>query len=231
MEQEIIDLWANIGPEGYWSDLLVKNPGVFVPFSERWPQPGFIGGHYFDSDSRVVVMGQNPRASNTSTTKEADMEMFRLIRNHSQERSAESIAELFSMMRNFMLGMGYGRAWTPITAVRRHLSLDLDSIAYLNLIPLATSGDRIVPAFEDAYQKSTMLQLKSLNPDKVVVFGKGAYDRLDHLGGTNQYDTRYAEERVSGQRRERVGCMGPSLGGLFGLWLSQIRPSEPRSGV
>ena len=145
MKQGVIDLWADIGSEVYWNDLIVKNPGVFVPFSERWPQPGFIGNHYFDSDSRVVVMGQNPRASNTTTTVEADTEMFRLIRAHSQERSARSIDTLFSMMRSFMLGLDYGRDWKPITAVRRYLSLNLDDIVYLNLIPLATSGDRIVP--------------------------------------------------------------------------------------
>ncbi len=195
MKREIINLWAKIGSEGYWSDLLAKNPSVFVPFSERWPQPGFIGSRYFVSDSRVVVMGQNPRASNTTTTAQADMEMFRLIRNHSQESSAESIATLFSMMRSFMLGTSYGRAWIPITAVRRHLGLKLDNIAYLNLIPLATTGDRIVPAFEDAYEKSTMLQLQSLNPDKIVVFGKGAYDKLEHLGGIDQYDARYVGQR------------------------------------
>ncbi|MCE2458458.1 MAG: hypothetical protein J4G14_11695 [Dehalococcoidia bacterium] len=195
MQREIIDLWADIGSEGYWSDLLAKNPGIFVPFSERWPQPGFIGSHYFDSDSRVVVLGQNPRASNTVTTAEADMEMFRLIRNHSQERSAESIVELFSMIRSFMLGIDYGRAWIPITTVRRHLSLALDSVAYLNLIPLATSEDRIVPAFEYAYENSTMLQLQSLNPDKIVVFGKGTYDRFKYLGGTDQYEARYVGQR------------------------------------
>ena len=195
MKQGIIDLWADIGSEVYRNDLIVKNPGVFVPFGERWPQPGFIGSHYFDSDSRVVVMGQNPRASNTPTTKRADTEMFRLIRNHSQERSARSIATLFSMMRSFMLGIGYERGWTPITAVRRHLSLDLDNIACLNLIPLATSGDRIVPAFEDAYEKSTILQLQSLNPDKIVVFGKGAYEKFERLGGTEQYDARYVGQR------------------------------------
>ena len=195
MKREIIDLWADIGSEVYWSDLLGKSHNVFIPFSERWPQPGFIGSDYFDSESRVVVMGQNPRASNTATTVEADMEMFRLIRNHSQRRSAESIAELFSMMRGFMLGISNGQAWIPITAVRRHLSLELDGIAYLNLIPLATFGDRIDPAFEDAYEKSTKLQLQSLNPDKIVVFGKGAYDKLEQLGGTGQYDARYVGQR------------------------------------
>ena len=94
-----------------------------------------------------------------------------------------------------MLGIGYKPAWRPISAVRRHLGLDLDNIAYLNLIPLATYKDSIVPAFEDAYQKSTMLQLRFLNPDKIVVFGKGAYQKFEQLGGTDQYDTRYIEQR------------------------------------
>ena len=195
MQQGIRDLWADIGSQDYWNDLVVKNPSVFVAFSERWSQPGFIGNHYFDSDSRVVVMGQNPRASNTATTVEADKEMLRLIGNHSQERSDASIAELFSMMRAFMLGIGYGRAWIPITAVRRHLGLNLDDITYLNLIPLATYGDQIETAFEDAYQQSTMLQMRALNPDKIVVFGKRAHEKFERLGGTRQYDSRYVGQR------------------------------------
>ena len=140
-------------------------------------------------------MGQNPRASNTPTTARADAEMFRLVKNHSKERSIDTITALFSMMRLFMLGIDYGRAWIPITSVDRHLGLTLDNLAYLNLIPLATFNDRIAPAFEDAYAESTMLQLQILNPDKIVVFGKGAYDRFEHLGGTDQYDTRYVGQR------------------------------------
>ena len=195
MEQGIIDLWADIGSEPYWNDLIDSNSSVFVPFSERWPQPGFIGSRYFDQTTNVVVIGQNPRASNTARANDSDTEMFRLIREHSEARSLDSIAELFSMMRSFMLGIGYKPAWRPITAVRRHLGLNLDNIGYLNLIPLATYGDRIVPAFEDAYEASTMIQLRSLNPDKIVVFGKGAYEKFVQLGGISEYETRYIEQR------------------------------------
>ena len=195
MRQSVIDLWADISSESYWNDLVESNSCVFVPLDERWPQPGFIGSRYFDQTTKVVVLGQNPRASNTARASDADMEMFRLIRDHSVTRSADSIAELFSMMRSFMLGIDYKPAWIPITAVRRDLGLHLDNIGFLNLIPLATYGDRIVPAFGDAYEASTMIQLRSLNPDKIVVFGKGAYEKFAELGGTSEYETRYLNRR------------------------------------
>lgn len=194
MNKAIIDLWADIGSEDYWKDLLVRNPRVFVPFEERWPQPGFIGENYFDLTPQVVVLAQNPRASNTATASNADMEMFRRIQRHSQVRSDDSLGELFSMMCDFMLGISYKPAWKPVTAVTRHLGLVLDDIAYLNTIPLATRNDQIVPAFRSAFDRSTRLQLGHLNPDKIVVFGKGAYEKLQDIG-VDEWDMRYIEQR------------------------------------
>ena len=194
MNRAIIDLWAEIGSEDYWDDLLVQSPRDFVTFKERWPQPGFIGERYFDSTPSVIVLAQNPRASNTATASKADMEMFRRIRRHSQVRSNDSLRELFSMMRDFMLGISYKPAWKPVTAVTRHLGLVLDDIAYLNTIPLATGKDRIIPAFRSAFDRSTRLQLEHLNPDKIVVFGKGAYEKLREMG-VDERDMRYIEQR------------------------------------
>ena len=42
------------------------------------------------------------------------------------------------MMRRFMVGNGYGAPWGVVEDVETHIHLNLDSIAYLNLIPLAT---------------------------------------------------------------------------------------------
>ena len=116
MNKTTVDLWADIGSEDYWNDLIDQKPGVFCPFEQRWPQPGFIGRKYLDSTCRVVVMGQNPRGSNTPKAANADKEMFRLIRHHSDIRSRDTLEELFAMMRNFMLGIDYTPAWKPITA-------------------------------------------------------------------------------------------------------------------
>ena len=62
MNKQIVNLWADIGSDSYWKNVMKEGAHVFVPFKSRWPQPGFIGGGYFDSPKRVVVMGQNPRA-------------------------------------------------------------------------------------------------------------------------------------------------------------------------
>lgn len=87
---------------------------------------------------RVVVIGQNPRAKNNPRSVRGDEEMFDLIRRHSRIKSSESLQDLFSMMRRFMVGNGYGAPWGVVEDVETHIHLNLDSIAYLNLIPLAT---------------------------------------------------------------------------------------------
>ena len=198
MNKGIVDLWADIGSQDYWDDLLMENPRVFVPFKERWPQPGFIGSNYLNLYRRVVVMGQNPRASNTAKASDADREMFRLIRHHSRTRSTDSLESLFAMMRSFMLGIDYKPSWRPITAVQGNLGLELGNIAYLNLIPLATYGDKIVhTAFKGAFCISTRLQLRLLDPHKVVVYGKGAYDEFQRIG-LDQWDIRYIKQRDYG---------------------------------
>ena len=194
MDETVVNLWADIGSEAYWSDLLKSNPGVFCPFHQRWPQPGFIGRKYPESTRRVVVMAQNPRGSNTPNAEAADSVMFGLIQGHSALRSRDSLEELFAMMHDFMLGIRYKPAWRPVSAVVRYLRLELDNIAYLNLIPLATCGDRIVPAFRQAFDTSTRLQLQHLRPDKIVVFGKGAYEKFQEIG-TDPWDVRYIQQR------------------------------------
>ena len=195
MNKAIIDLWADIGSKDYWNDLLDRNAGVFVPFDERWPQPGFIGERYLDSPyPRIIMVGQNPRASNNARAKDGDHEMFRRIRNHSQSRQPETLRDLFSMMRNFMLGIEYKPRWPPTIVLTEHLRLNLGDVAYLNTIPLATVNDKIVPAFRPAFDRSTRLQLELLNPDKVVVYGKGAYDKLQEMGA-GKWDMRYIEQR------------------------------------
>jgi hypothetical protein len=121
--------------------------------------------------------------------------MFRLIRQHAEIRTDESLRQLFQMTQDFMSGNApYTPAWRPITAARKHLGLSLDSIAYLNLIPLATDGDRILPAFAEAYALSTEKQIDLLKPAKIVMFGKGAYKRFCDLSGRSS-DTRYIEQR------------------------------------
>lgn len=195
MNQEIINLWADIGSEDYWRGVLPDASQIFVSFQERWPQPGFVGHKYLESQNRIMVMGQNPRARNTIQASDSDKEMFRLIRNHGASRNSESLEALFSMMQKFMRGISpYYPSWRPITAAEKHLGLSLEDIAYLNLIPLATYSDRIVPEFRQAFDLSTRLQLEALKPDKIVVYGKGAFEKFQDLG-TEVWDTRYIEQR------------------------------------
>ncbi|HUG69748.1 MAG TPA: hypothetical protein VMM76_18495 [Pirellulaceae bacterium] len=88
----------------------------------------------------------------------------------------------------------YKPAWRPVSAAHKHLGLSLNSIVYLNLIPIATRNDRILPGFAPAFARATRLQLQALQPDKVVVYGKGAFEALVRFAG-NSWDVRYIEQR------------------------------------
>lgn len=205
MNRRIIDLWADIGSEEYWRDLPVWKGGtsvpfesVYVPFNDRWPQPGFIGKGYFDSDVRVLVVGQNPRASNTSESAQGDQEMFNLIRCHSSERSAKSLRSLFTMTRKFMLGDGYGRPWGWVEdIVKNNFYLKVDEIAYLNTIPVATVGNNFnLKTLSSAYEKSTKPQLRLLKPHKILFHGKGPYNKFHEWESNNaQRDTCFLERK------------------------------------
>ena len=217
MNRQIIDLWADIGTEEYWDNLPVyKNrqkvdfEEIYIPFDKRWPQPGFIGKRYFKlpKHRRVVVIGQNPGVPSKKQDLEDDEVMFGSIRNHSKERSSESLTSLFSVMRKFMLGTRPGRnPWGPIRDVCMcdYIGLKLDDIAYLNLIPLTTkpksNGDERIDlvAFGEAYKKSTKLQLKFLKPDKILFFGKGPYDQF------KRWDDEYRKWDFKYVKRSRGG--------------------------
>ena len=204
MHENVIDLWGDIGSEGYWDDLPVyrgnlpvPKESVYVPFDERWPQPGFIGRGYLDANVRVLVVGQNPRATNRPESVRGDEEMFDLIRSHARNRSADSLSDLFSMMGRFMQGHGYGSPWGVVQDIEGHLDLELDCIAYLNVIPLATHGDTIrLATCKQAYQKSTKLQLTLLEPHKILFHGKTPYEYFHKWEGVNpQRDTAFLPRR------------------------------------
>ena len=200
MNKDVVDLWGKIGSKQYWCDLPVHKSRsrisfecVYVPFRERWPQPGFIGKRYFNSKVRVLVIGQNPRASNNPGSIHGDEEMFDLIRRHSRNRSTDSLQDLFSMMRRFMIGDGYGVPWGVVEDVETHIHLELDGIAYLNVIPLATHGDTInLATCRHAYERSTKHQIDLLEPHKILFHGKSPYDKFHQWDKTsNRWDTTY----------------------------------------
>ena len=195
MNKRIVNLWADIGSDSYWKDVMKEGVHVFVPFKSRWPQPGFIGSGYFNSPKRVVVMGQNPRAgkSKSQVIAEKDEELFDLIRQLAHHRSTSSLNQLFAMMMEYF-SFPNNNVWRPLKLAKNHLGLDWNSIAYLNLIPLTTYNDRIVPAFRKAFELSTKKQLDVLAPAKIVVVGKGAHDKFNQVSD-GRWDSRYIEPR------------------------------------
>ena len=195
MDRRIIELWADIGTEDNWRALFRMWPGVFYQYKERCPQPGFIGNGYFDSPNRVVVLAQNPGVPKEQWELDDDEVMLERIRVHSRERSSASLSALFALMPDFMLGHRQGRRpWRLVSVMQKHLGLRLDEIAYLNLSPLSPHASGIHPAFRDVFEISTKRQLEALNPDKIVVLGKGVHENFMVWGG-RQWNVRYLPQR------------------------------------
>ena len=204
MDKRIINLWADIGLKDYWDDLKVQKNGRKVPFEEvyisiainnRWPQPGFIGKRYLKlpKHKRIAVIGQNPGVPNNAPDKADDKVMFKLIRNHSKEKSSESLDALFLMMREFMLGARDGRrAWGPIEDVQEYIGLNLDDIAYLNLIPLSTQKSNFeLKTLKEPYTISTRRQIRLLKPAKILFFGKTPHEKF------KEWDRKWWKDRKS----------------------------------
>ena len=195
MDRRIIELWADIGTEDNWRALFRMWPGVFYQYKERCPQPGFIGNGYFDSPNRVVVLAQNPGVPKEQWELNDDEAMLERIRTHSRERSPESLNALFALMPDSMLGHRPRRKpWRLVSIMQKHLGLNLDDVAYLNLSPLSPYEQGINPAFRDVFELSTLRQIEALNPDKVVVLGKGVYERFSQWSG-GRWDTRHIQQR------------------------------------
>ena len=205
MDKNIIDLWADIGSKDYWDDLKVQKNGrkvsfekVYIPIAmkKRWPQPGFIGERYFKlpKHRRIVVIGQNPGVPKNAPDKADDKVMFKLIRKHSRAKSSESLDALFLMMREFMLGARDGRrAWGPIEDVQEYIGLNLDDIAYLNLIPLSTQKSNFeLKTLREPYTISTRRQIRLLKPYKILFFGKTPYKKF------KTWDRKWWKDRKSG---------------------------------
>jgi hypothetical protein len=91
------------------------------------------------------------------------------------------------------MARGFMSTWKPIKTAEKHLGLRLDAISYLNL-PLATHGDLIRPSFGEAYFLATAKQIELLGPDKIVFWGKGAYEKYCKIGGDPER-VRYIEQR------------------------------------
>ena len=93
-----------------------------------------------------------------------------------------------------MRGDGYGAPWGVVEDVEKHIHLELDSIAYLNLIPLATLGNNLTVTNKHAYERSTKCQLRLLNPHKILFHGKTPYNKFHEWESNSaRWDTNYLE--------------------------------------
>lgn len=191
LTDEVVSTWADVSSPAFWQPTFAKHPGVFAP---GHPWPGYIGSRY----DGIVVIAQNPRASAAAdrATSDAEVETDRRLDLFAARPTREMLLDVFAYARRFLLGE-VGRAWRPVSFARAHLGVEVDDAVFLNVIPLATIGERVhVDGFRAAYQLSTAKQLAVLDPAprKIVVYGEAAANQFKELS-RSRYPTRHVQQR------------------------------------
>ena len=75
--------------------------------------------------------------------------------------------------------------------------MKLDDIAYLNLVPLCTKGNKFnFKTLQEPYKNSTKLQIQLLKPEKILFYSKVPHDKFKQWEG-GQWDVCYLE-RIQG---------------------------------
>ncbi len=172
--EKIVSLWRDIASPDYWEDIL--NHRNFVSLEERYIQTGMRGSNY--EAGGVIAIGQNPRRSNNDNTIAGDSELFGVTKEFSKLGTTAAFWNMCNFRKRFMEGSATGRAWAPYKRLIEPIGLNLSSIAYLNLIPLATYRDTLTPKrlCENAFARSILRQVEELRPSKIIFFGQKPYE-------------------------------------------------------
>ena len=95
-----------------------------------------------------------------------------------------------------MSGNGYGAPWGVVEDVETHIHLNLDGIAYLNVVPLATLDNTLSATCRHAYERSTKLQVEMLKPHKILFHGAAPHNKFHKWENDNaQWDTTFLKRR------------------------------------
>jgi uracil-DNA glycosylase len=159
---------------------------------ENVPQPGYIGANY--PNTRVLLVGQNPKADPTSRLAAEDRHYTAALRALRDEPTAERYAALAKVLAEFIPRWPVHGGYFPLD----ECDLDLDDIAYCNVVRCRTMDDRIpgVQIFSACVREHFSRWLDYLSPKVVVFIGKRAWE-----GGNAAVEARGIPSAFMNRRR------------------------------
>lgn len=150
---------------------------------DRLPQPGLVGPRY--RPGGVVLLGQNPGNDKTGkgNSKEDNHQYKLLDRLKDAPDTASAIAasqDLMSALTSEVMP-----TW-PITRnvclpLLASLGLDLQDVAYINLVKFRTSSSKFGSAIYKASWHLTSRQIDLLAPKYIIALGVETHRRLTRL--------------------------------------------------
>jgi hypothetical protein len=118
---------------------LVTRAALLRDEGENIPQPGYVGIRYWTK--RVLLVGQNPAVPPEPLAAE-DRPYTNALRTVRNAPTPESYDQLHSILRDFIPRWPVHGSYFPLT----ECGLDLDEIAYCNLVRCRTVSNRTPPA-------------------------------------------------------------------------------------
>ena len=176
-DDEIVRLWSRVSNPLSWRHARSKFGDLLARFNPRYPQPGYIGKGYFESTSKVLLMGINPGQGRGYETR--DSILFKCSLRLARNPDAENLESLMSVYREQM------PAWTIFSRheILKRLGVSFDGIAYMNVLHVNTNvgadDKRLGPVYRYAIAKYTRKQIELLQPHAIVHLGKQGWIMLN----------------------------------------------------
>lgn len=152
------------------------DPKLLRDNGENVPQPGYVGPNY--SQSRVALVGQNPAAPKTGTSKtltEADLPYTQALRALRDSPTEDSYRELSSILARFIPQWPVHGSYFPL----QEAGLTLSDIAYFNVVRCRTERDGVpgLGLTSNCVAHHFGRWLDALAPRTVIFIGKWAADK------------------------------------------------------
>jgi hypothetical protein len=158
---------------------------------ENVPQPGFIGSNYWTT--RVALAGQNPAVGQLrfGLRDAAYTAALRALRKTPDETT---MSRLNTVLLDFIPEWPIHGNYFPL----RECGLDLQDIAYFNVVRCRTQGNSVpgAPVLRNCLGHFDRW-LDLLRPKVLVFIGKWASDKASHLAATRCIPTTYMNRERS----------------------------------
>ncbi len=137
------------------------------------PQPRFVGGKYFSSASKVLVLALNPGAGKTSKKVELNRAWKQCL--HDYENGKRTIDDLFSFQKEQMSSWG-SPSGSYLKFYCDGMGLCLDEIALANIAWCADANNEYPKKMlDDCFQRHAGILVKILAPKIVILSGSDTH--------------------------------------------------------